>query len=129
MADRAKSKIRKLKCSFTLIVPSMDRHKHQLPEEKVRFWQNKVRVFFRQWFGGAGSGPERNIREMPQGGDYGTGQLVLEPTLHVTANCTPEVFRRRRADIRSLVEEMGRELDQEAVGWFENNVYYEKSLA
>lgn len=131
MAGRTKFGIRRLKCSLGLIVPSKDRHSRDLPKPKVSFWQNKVRALFREWFGGASPGPERYIREMDRLGDFGmgSGEPILEVTPHVIAHCAAKVFRRRRADVRPLAEEMGRELDQRAVGWFENIDYCEKQVA
>ncbi len=113
------------------MVPSKDRYDRDLPEEKVRFWQNKVRALFIKWFGGGTTGSQRTIRERDRWGDFDTqsGTIISEPSLHIESYCTRDVFRRRLGDVRSLAKEIGRDLDQQTAGWFENNDYCEKELS
>lgn len=96
-------------------IPALDRRGQPLAQERILPWRDRIEELLTQRFGGVTpiQSPGRNQVGDGHGGSltlYEKGQILL------LAACKDRAaFRMHRAEIKRLVEDMGKSLDQDSV--------------
>jgi hypothetical protein len=102
-----------------LRVPTRDRYGRPVPPARRRQWQERLRVFLLNDLGTTGS-EEWEVRSTWKGAydpKTGRSQLWAERSLILKAYCTPAQLQKFRDHGESILYEMARALNQEAVAY------------